>query len=127
MSPTQYFPGDLVTAGAEIYQVLSSAGASSVPEYELQLVAFLRECDTTDWQTQMQSAKLKKFETELSAFEHSPPKYALGERVRLKEFDCVVRFIQYKHGGYYYSIMNIDYYGPTGGGWEKEESYLSKW
>lgn len=127
MSNLIYFPGDIVHDRAEIYEITKIVRSTEPITYQAIAVAFLRDMELEEWRTQIVPKPVEKLEIDLQKFDHPKPKYKLGERVRLKEFACFVRFIRYEHFAYYYSIMNIDYYGPIGGGWKEEESYLSKW
>ncbi len=126
MKKSKFVIGDLVTYNSEIHEIVQVIETEAGFEYELILRAFIREMEVSEWNNQIIPHKSTKTESELSQFEYSRPKFNLGERVRSRDNNCVVRFIQFEKYSYQYWVMSINSRGPTYMGWKKEESYLSK-
>ena len=126
MKKSKFVIGDLVTYNSEIHEIVQVIETEAGFEYELILRAFIREMEVSEWNNQIIPHKSTKTESELSQFEYSRPKFNLGERVRSRDNNCVVRFIQFENYHYEYHVMNETHDGSISHGWMVEEGYLSK-
>lgn len=128
LSP-KYHPGQLVLVGTEIHEVLRVEAAETseaAPHYQTLLRAFVREMDEREWHQQLQPQPSQHQESELRNWSTPAPKFKIGERVKLRDNECIIRFIRYEHHHYEIFAMSIENHSPTGRGWQKEENYFGR-
>jgi hypothetical protein len=122
----KYRPGQLVLFDEEIHEVLRVEAGETEPYYQTIVRAFVREMRDSEWHQQITPQTTRHKESELRDWPQSEPKFKIGERVKLRDNECVIRFIRYEHHHYEIFAMSIENHSPTGRGWQKEESYFGR-